>query len=185
MGIEISDFEKLAKAKIHIHVYGEMYHEIWAYWLENAKDIASDYIHVHPQCEADKWATELAKYNAGWLHIFESKNDGELIKAKWNDLNIPARLTTLAAAGLPMIQKDNYGHLVATQQILEENKIGIIYSNIDDLIEKLKDNNFMNNVETQLWKKRLEFSFDYYVEGLTRFLNEIIEKYRDDRNPLI
>jgi hypothetical protein len=35
--------------------------------------------------------------------------------ADWNDLNDPARTATLAAAGLPMIQKYNAGARVAIQ----------------------------------------------------------------------
>jgi hypothetical protein len=40
-------------------------------------------------------------------------------------LNYPARLSTLVAAGVPVLQRDNSGHVVATQTLLRERDIGL------------------------------------------------------------
>ncbi|MBA2751949.1 MAG: hypothetical protein H0U41_06890 [Actinobacteria bacterium] len=37
--------------------------------------------------------------------------------ATWNDLNYPAHMASLAAAGVPMIHRDNRGALMATQAL--------------------------------------------------------------------
>ena len=78
------------------------------------------YLHLHPNVDQSRWTEEFSQYDAGWLHLFDSGNEGEIRKANWDDLNYPARLSTLAAAGLPMLQKANDGAVVATQTLTRQ-----------------------------------------------------------------
>ena len=109
--------EKLAKQNIHLHLYSECAHDVRVGAYEVFQKNAPNHFHVHKHVSNDKWIEEFSKYDAGWLHSFDSKNNGDLLHATWDDLNMPARLYTLAAAGLPMIQKDNSGHIVSMQEI--------------------------------------------------------------------
>lgn len=54
-------------------------------------------------------------------------------------VNIPARINTLAAAGLPMILNNNEGNICAQQSYVCGRGMGLVYNRIDDLIELLKD----------------------------------------------
>jgi len=65
--------------------------------------------------DARDWVREFSQYDAGWLRYFKSENVGELRRANWGDLNYPARIATLASAGLPLIQRANPDAIVATR----------------------------------------------------------------------
>jgi hypothetical protein len=80
--------------------------------------MAPCYLHTHANVSQENWVREFSQYDAGWLHFFTSRNAGELMRADWDDPNYPARIATLAAAGLPMLQCDNTGHLEATQTLV-------------------------------------------------------------------
>ena len=118
---------------------------------------------------------EFSQYDAGWLHCFDSNNMGDILNANWNDLNIPARLTTLAMAGLPMIQKNNFGHLVAMQNIVRKRNIGVFFNNMNDLCCQLKDRDNMNILRNNMMKQRFEFSFDYHIPQLVAFFRNVID----------
>lgn len=177
-GLSAEHIEELAKHKIHCHFYGNIYHKVWKDFFETANKLAPNYFHSHPLCKPNDWVKELSKYDAGWLHYFESGNYGEYMKATWNDLNIPARLSTLAACGIPMLQRANFEHIVTTQSIVKEMDIGIFFSNLPELSEKLNNTIEMRRIRENLWQKRNFFSFDFHVDRLIDFFNLIIDKKR-------
>lgn len=172
--IELASFKT---QKIHLHFYGEFFHTTSSNWIEVAKEAAGDYIHVHPNCSADQWGKEFSKYDAGWLHIFDSNNNGELMKVTWNDLNYPARMSTLATAGLPMILKSNLGHTVAVENLVKTLDIGIFFKNFIDLKKSFDDEERRKEIRENAWKHRFVFSFDFYVKDLTEFFYQVIESY--------
>lgn len=176
-GIAAHELALFKKQKIHLHFYGEFFHTTWREWIHNAQQVADGYIHIHSNCSADNWAGEFTKYDAGWLHTFDSNNYGELMKVTWNDLNYPARMSTLAAAGLPMILKSNPDHIVAIENLLKRLGIGILFKNFDDLAECFRDGNRMQKIRDNAWKHRFLFSFDYHVSELTNFFYKVIENY--------
>ena len=57
----------------------------------------------------------------------------------WDDLNLPARMATLAAAGLPMIQRDNTGATVAIQSVGRELGVGLFFEDYEGLAAQLRD----------------------------------------------
>lgn len=175
IGIEPDHIVQLSKKKIHLHFYGDVHQEVWRDWIDTVNQLAPGYLHIHPNCSPENWLREFSQYDAGWLHYFESDNFGELIKANWVDLNIPARLTTLAVAGLPVLQKDNSEHIVATQNIIRELDIGLLFSSIDDLSAQLYNKKRMDQLRENMWKNRLRFSFDYHLDDLICFFRRIIE----------
>ncbi len=177
-GINPSELASFKEQKIHLHFYGEFFHTTWADWIQNAQEAAAGYIHIHPNCTPDRWAAEFSQYDAGWLHTFDSNNNGELMKVSWNDLNYPARLSTLAAAGLPMILKSNPGHLVAIENMLNRLDIGILFTDFYNLREAFGDTEQQKRIRENAWNKRYLFSFDYHVEDLTNFFQTVIKQYK-------
>ena len=118
---------------------------------------------------------EFSQYDAGWLHAFSSDNGGELRRANWDDLNYSARMATLAAAGLPMIQRANDGAIVATQSLARELGIGLFYDSIEHLGELLRDQARMEAAREAVWRHRALFTFDAHVPELVRFFRRVIE----------
>jgi glycosyltransferase involved in cell wall biosynthesis len=174
-GINPYELTCLADQKVHIHIYGEHYHNGSKNWVTIAKKVAENYIHLHPTCIASNWVTEFSKYDAGWLHCFDSYNKGELMKASWNDLNYPARMNTLAAAGLPMILKNNEGHMVAVQNLAKRLDVGVCYDSLKNIREVFEDREKHAQLRNNVWKQRAEFSFDHHVKKLTDFFHTVIK----------
>jgi glycosyltransferase involved in cell wall biosynthesis len=175
IGLHPHNVVELAEQKIHLHFYGDFIHGQWLEWIEKTRRLAGDYIHLHSQVDQEDWVTEFSKYDAGWLHYFESMNHGELHRSNWDDLNYPARISTLAAAGLPVLQRDNSGHIVATQNLVRQMDIGLFFSNMLELRTQLEDKRFMERIRTNVWQKREMFTFDYHVDRLVDFFRQVID----------
>jgi glycosyltransferase involved in cell wall biosynthesis len=107
---------------------------------------------------------------------------GRMIGINHIYMNIPARINTYMAAGLPVIQRDNTGHIVATQQRIEELNIGILFNRYDDLAERLKDKATMEQLRANVMEHRLLFSFDYHVPELIAFFRKVIEHKKGKQN---
>ena len=173
-GITPADLKVLSNYNIHLHLYGQFYQAKWKSWVDECLTLAGDYLHVHPHCEPENWTKEFSQYDAGWLHCFESRNNGELIRCNWDDLNYPARMSTLAVAGLPMIQKANRGHKVASEQLLKELEIGILFTSFDNLGMQLNNTVAIKKTRDICWNKRFTFSFDHHLDELLAFFQTVI-----------
>jgi hypothetical protein len=120
--------------------------------------------------------SEFSRYDAGWLHFFESENGGELRRANWDDLNYPARLTALVAAGLPVLQRDNQGSVVATQTLARERNLGLLFSDLDELGPQLRDRPRMEELRQSVWRQRDDFTFDAHADELVAFFRHVIDQ---------
>jgi hypothetical protein len=99
---------------------------------------------------------------------------GSLRGANWDDLNYPARISTLAAAGLPMLQRDNTGHIVATQTLAERLGISVFFKTFEELGAKLRDEVQMARIRESVWARREVFMFDHHADRLIGFFRKII-----------
>lgn len=165
----------LSKHCVHIHLYTENYHDQKSVINTHFKRTMGEYFHIHPHCPPSEWVREFSRYDAGWLHCFNSTNRGIRRNMGWNDLNLPCRMNTLAAAGLPMIQKDNTGHIVAMQSRIERDDMGVFYKDVEDLATQLHDKERMSRLAANVMAKRHEFSFDHHVPGLIDFFRRVID----------
>jgi len=93
--------------------------------------------------------------------------------AFWDDLNFPARLATLIAAGLPVLQYDNRGAIVATQTLVRKLDIGIFCQNMAQLGAQLRDSGRMEQLRANVWLQRPLFTFDYHVDELVTFFRRV------------
>lgn len=179
-GLNPHHVQLMADQNIHLHLYGDMQQIFWKGWINACNQLAPGYLHIHPNCTPENWVSEFSKYDAGWLHYFNSENFGEYMKATWPDLNYPARMSTLAAAGLPMIQKDNAGHIVATQSLIKELNMGIFFNSFDELGDHLRNKKKMAEIRENVWNNRMYFSFDYHVDDLVTFFRKVIAKKKNE-----
>ena len=176
IGLHPHTVVELAEQKIHVHFYGDFTHGQWKEWIIKTQKMAPGFLHIHPNVTQHNWVKEFSAYDAGWLHFFKSENNGELMRANWDDLNLPARMATLAAAGLPMLQRDNTGHTVATQTIVKNLGLGLFFNDAAELAAQLRDQEKMKQLRQTVWEKRMLFSFDYHVTELVSFFKEAIKR---------
>lgn len=168
----LDPFDDIARAKIHVHFYGSHFHELFPNWTRAG--LATGYMHIHPTVEPADWTSELSQYDAAWFHVFESDNRGDLRRAHWDDLNLPARMGTYAAAGLPWILKDNRHSRVAIQSLAEQNDVGVFFTDFADLAAQLSDRRRVARMTANMRAARHEFAFDTHVDGLIQFFRRII-----------
>jgi len=176
IGLHPHTVVELAEQKIHVHFYGDFTHGQWKEWIIKTQKLAPGFLHIHPNVTQHNWVQEFSQYDAGWLHFFKSDNQGELMRANWDDLNLPARMATLAAAGLPMLQRDNKGHTVATQSIVQNLGLGLFFNDAAELAAQLRDPEKMKQLRQTVWEKRVLFSFDWHVEELIAFFKKAIAR---------
>jgi hypothetical protein len=166
--------EALAKEKIHVHFYGDYTQGQWKNWIDEVMQIAPGYLHLHPHIDQKDWVREFSQYDAGWLHFFQSRNQGELRRCVWDDLNHPARVATLAACGVPMIQADNRPHLVAAQRFCESLGISLFFRDIPDLGDQLRQRDAVQKMREHIWSIRHQFTFDSKADELIAYFRKII-----------
>ena len=167
----LESIDEITANRIHLHLYGGTYHRMARGLL--AKHRNSPYLHLHPTVTPGQWVSELSRYDAGWCHIFTSGNDGDVRRADWNDLNLPARLGTYSAAGLPWIFRDNAGHVVATQEQAKQFGIGIPYRDCAQLYELLTAERQSRAAHRAMVEARPQFTFDRHVPRLVEFFRSL------------
>lgn len=175
IGLYPSMLGELARQGIHLHFYGDIHHSSWRPWTDEAQSIAPGYLHLHPHVGQEQWVSEFSQYDAGWLHFLKSENEGDLRRAYWDDLNYPARIGTLVAAGLPLLQYDNQGALVATQSLARQLDIGLFFTDMAQLGKQVRDEARMAQMRDNVWCQREKFTFDYHADRLIDFFRHVIE----------
>jgi glycosyltransferase involved in cell wall biosynthesis len=181
IGLHPRSVAELAAQRIHLHFYGDFTHGQWREWIDATKRVAPGYLHLHDNVDQRGWVSEFSRYDAGWLHYFKSDNAGELRRANWDDLNYPARIGTLMAAGLPLIQRDNRGAIVAAQALARELDVGVFCSELGELGERLRDAPRMDALRANAWRHRDRFTFDHHVPRLVGFFRDVIARCRGSR----
>ena len=165
---------ELAAQGIHLHFYGDFTQGVWRSWIEKVHALAPGYLHLHPNVDQDRWVAEFSRYDAGWLHVFQSENEGDLRRANWDDLNYPARIATLVAAGLPLLQYDNGGARVAAQTLARELDLGLFFADMADLRAQLLDESRMAQLRGSVWRQRHLFTFDHHADRLVDFFRHVV-----------
>ena len=176
IGIGANEMRQFAANNIHVHLYTDSYRNRKDEFINSMKKVAPEHFHLHPNCTPENWVEEFSRYDAGWLHCFKSENGGDIMKATWDDMNLPARMGTLAAAGLPMIQYNNSGHIVATQESLKKINAGLFYKDANGLRAQLADRQLVDKLSRNMLQNRFRFCFDEYVPQLLDFFNQVIYK---------
>lgn len=175
LGLDAATVERLAAARVHVHLHGAVRAPgpkgEWESWLAAVDPAARRFLHLHPAVHQDRWAAVLGRYDAGWLHRVGSDNGGDLRRASWDDLNQPARLGPLAVAGLPVLQPDHSGHTVAMDRVVTETGAGLLYRDLDDLAAQLQGP-ALADARTAMAAARSRFTFEEHVPLLERALSQ-------------
>jgi hypothetical protein len=164
---------ELAAHGVHLHLYGQKAAAQMRDWVEEVQRLAPGHLHLHPQVGPDRWVEEFSQYDAGWLHDVRSRNGGDIRAAIWDDLNLPARMATLAVAGVPMIQRDNPGHVVASQSLARDLDLGVFFADAADLAAQLRDRQRMAALRESVWAHRAQFTFDAHADDLVDFFRKV------------
>jgi glycosyltransferase involved in cell wall biosynthesis len=131
------------------------------------------YVHAPASVEPPDWVAELSRYDAGWLHPIRARNGGDVRAAAWDDLNLPARIPTLIAAGLPLIVPvPPRGAIHAASRLCRALGCGVLYEDLDDLGRQLRDRTAMERRRAAAWRAREALTFDHHADRLLDVLRE-------------
>jgi hypothetical protein len=178
-------FADIAAQGIHVHLYGRHRNSVVRKQIANG--LETGYVHLHDTVYPDEWVRELSQYDAAWTRIAQSDNGGELRRAHWDDLNLPARLGTYAAAGLPWIIRRSPGSLVAVDALAERHGFALGFDDLSDLGEQLRDQKLLATTTAAARAARAEFAFDTHVDRLVELFVRAIKgrgAYRAGRQRL-
>jgi glycosyltransferase involved in cell wall biosynthesis len=196
-GIDPAFVGRLAELGIHTHFHGLVRtmlgtytddhhlpdHEPmavqWEPWIEEARRLAPRHFHLEPAVTPDRWVEVLSRYDAGWLHVFESRNGGDLRRATWDDLNVPARLGMMGVGGLPPIQRSNEGSAVATRSLTRRLGVGFAYEELDRLRGDLEQEVRTGDRRAAMWRVREQLTFDAHVDRLIQVFESLAGRRRD------
>ncbi|MCA1680094.1 MAG: glycosyltransferase family 2 protein, partial [Actinobacteria bacterium] len=165
---------ELAAHGVHTHFHGPTCGAWWADWIAEARRRAPGHVHLHSTVRQPDWVSVFSRYDAGWLHVFRSRNGGDVRRACWDDLNIPARLGTYAVAGLPLLQPDHGTSLVATQTLARALGVGVFFRDAESFASELHDREGMERRRETMWHARPEFAFDRHVDDLVTLFRRAI-----------
>lgn len=174
IGLRPENVAELADQNIHLHFYGDFSHGQWTAWIDRVRKLAPDHLHLHGQVDQRGWVKEFSQYDAGWLHYVPSRNGGDIARADWDDLNYPARLPMLVAAGLPILHYDNSESIFASHQLVESLNMGLAFRSMEELRAKLDDETLVEEVRRNVWASRSGFTFDAHADRLVEFFRQVI-----------
>jgi hypothetical protein len=181
LGLQPALVREFAANRIHLHMYGEVYRRLYPEWMREVERLGGSYFHLYPFIHQDRWISELSRYDAGWLHFFESDNQGEMQRLRWPDMNYPARMATLAVAGVPWLQRENSGHIVSTQSLASKLDVGIAWSQTEQLAADMRDARRMQELRANMWANRALLTFDHNADDLLAFFRRVIESVKAGR----
>jgi len=176
-GLDLDWVLGLAARGVHTHLYGQVRAPgpkgSWTAWLDAALAAAPGFVHVHPAVGPEEWVTELSRYDAGWLHRFDSANGGDLRRASWDDLNSPARLPVYLAAGLPLLQQANPGSLVSVERVLRRDGTGLSYRSADEVADVLAGELASRRGSAAALAVREQHTFDAHADRVVELFRRV------------
>ena len=177
-GLDLQWVLALAARDVHVHLHGQVRAPgptgSWTTWLDEAVATAPDRVHVHPAVGPGEWVGELSRYDAAWLHRFDSDNAGDLRRATWDDLNSPARLPVALAAGLPLLQQANPGSLVSVERVLRRDGTGLLYRSADEVADLLADELRTRRATAAALAVREQHTFDAHADRLVALFRSLL-----------
>jgi hypothetical protein len=177
VGVDPDLVGTLGDAGVHLHLHGLVDAPgpggRWRDWLDAARARAPGHLHLHPHVPPHRWVIDLSVYDAGLLHRVPSRNRGDVAAASWDDLNLPARLGTYAAAWLPLLAPHQPGHRVAVQELVRRTGVGLLHDDAAHLARQLTDAATLETARAAMAARRLEWSFDAHADRLDELLREV------------
>lgn len=167
----------LAQNDIHIHFYGRHALNHNSSLLKECAPEVGLHMHLHSSISFPSWSTEFSKFDAGWLHLSSSQNHGELAKMNWSDLNIPSRLPILVGCNVPSILMRNPGSLVAVNDLVSSNGIGVEFSSAEELVQTLLYRYSLRVAKEHCQISSDLFTFDSHIPDIEQFLWSVVSEH--------
>lgn len=162
---------------VHLHVYGRQAPSSKSQWNSIQQSLSCDsvygpYLHIHDTINPVDWASELSQYDAAWLHMPDPREGKATIK-DWSYLNLPARLGTYAAGGLPWLVCEPQGGTTAVGELASGLNNSIVAESVEALIDGLLNKSLLRLVTESAGANQWRLTFDGNLERLLSFFERV------------
>ncbi len=156
-------FKDIADNQIHIHIYPTKNIITQSSHSYKKLDDTSEFIHLHNNLSRRNLLQEITQYDYGWAGLNRAENNKHL------EIVLPNKVTEYIASGLPILA---FPHKTI-KRFIENNDVGLTFSNIDDLkllLEKSKVSKMREN--TLLVRRHL--TIEKQIPKLVKFYEQTI-----------
>lgn len=158
-----SQIQEITKRKIHVHIAKTPYIQK-----------RNSFLHFFSKFEeidliTGSFADFLTQFDAG-LVLYNFNKNAKIEKDRFNNV-IPNRFLFNLTAGIPIFLPK--GQLPSCEKIIEESRIGLIYANLDELEQKLKCFDFMQNLRKNVVSKCFDFTYENNFSKIDNFIRKI------------
>ncbi len=149
-------FKAIADQGIHIHIYASKENPDYAAFANE-----NGYVHYHGHLHTKELLQEMTEYDYGWAGFNTARNK------EHTDMVLANKVLEYVVCGLPVI---SFNHKTQ-QDFIEENGIGIVISEMDELSSRLREQPELDKVRARV----LECRHDFAVEDE---IGKVLDFYR-------
>lgn len=151
-------FGDIAKHGMHIHIYVSRENDAYKEFSKK-----SEFIHYHGHLPPEDLLQEITKYDFGWSGFNAIKNKRHL------DIVLPNKLFEYVACGLPVLSFPYR----TQKKFLEEHGVGLVFNDLEELIELLKGDS-VDEVRKTVLRKRHDFTIEENIGTVKDFYEKML-----------
>lgn len=165
---------EMARRGIHTHVYGyprgvnqsgmPIVPHLDTLLEYQAIAASTAYVHLHEYISPTQFAEMWSRYDAGMMHARVPSAHEE---AQFQRLNFGHRYSAYLAAGLPLLVQQ--GGQDAMERLVRTERLGLVFRDYDEVSERLRNEQWLAEMTSQVTLNRKRFSFEENVAGLVDF----------------
>lgn len=151
-------FKAIADQGIHIHIYSSKENPDY-----DAFANANGYIHYHGHLDTKELLQEITQYDYGWAGFNTARNK------EHTDTVLANKVLDYIGCGLPVI---TFNHKTQ-QDFIEENGIGIVINEIDELSSRLGEELELDKVRIRVLECRYNFTIESKIRQVLDFYESL------------
>lgn len=151
-------FKAIADQGIHIHIYSSKENPDYGAFAN-----AYGYIHYHGRLDTKELLQEITKYDYGWAGFNTTRNK------KHTDTVLANKVMEYIVCGLPVI---SFNHKTQ-QKFIEENGIGIVINEINELSSRLKESE-LDKIRVRVSESKHNFTIESKIRQVLDFYESLV-----------
>lgn len=151
-------FKAIADQGIHIHIYSSRENPDYDAFADG-----NGYIHYHGHLDTKELLQEITRYDYGWAGFNTARNK------EHTDTVLANKVLDYIVCGLPVISFDHK----TQQDFIEENGIGIVISEIDELSSRLREEPELDKVRVRVLECRHNFTVEDKIRQVLDFYKSL------------
>jgi glycosyltransferase involved in cell wall biosynthesis len=160
-------FTDLALHGYHVHIYDSHSNQDYARLADE-----HDSIHYHGHADPRELLFEMTQHDYGWAGFNVARNREHM------DVALPNKLFEYLASQLPVL---SFPHK-AQKEFIQANGVGLIFKDLNDLDNQIKDVGILKRLRNKVSKKRLDFTMEANISRVVDLYDALLEtQMRQDR----